>query len=223
MWDPPLQMPGLWAWLSAPQLTGLSDGDPVSTFTDISGLGHSPTAAGTARALYKINIKNSFPALLYDGVNDSHRLTISSVTQPITIFVAAQLNDLAGGDRGCVGYGFGAGLEIIFGFQGANSRWKSSTAASNIFDANSSGDTNWDVHTVQVNGASSFHRKNGTQTASGTLSAGTGATEFDVGVDAGAAAFWSGYIGEVVTCIGGTPPTLTQIQLMESYLTARWR
>lgn len=57
-------------WLDANQLTGLSDGDAVSTWTDESGNGNSPTGSGSTRPLYKTNIKNGKPALLFDGTDD---------------------------------------------------------------------------------------------------------------------------------------------------------
>lgn len=56
--------------LKASAITGLNDGDPVSTWPDSSGNGHDVTAAGTARPLYKTNILNGKPVVRFDGIND---------------------------------------------------------------------------------------------------------------------------------------------------------
>jgi hypothetical protein len=45
-------------WLDASRLT-LADNDPISTWTDLSGSGFSPTAAGAARPTLKTNVLNS--------------------------------------------------------------------------------------------------------------------------------------------------------------------
>lgn len=66
----PASLSNLVLWTPADQLTGLSDGDPVSTFTDRSGNGNDITAVTTTRPLYKTNIINGKPALLFDGTDD---------------------------------------------------------------------------------------------------------------------------------------------------------
>lgn len=67
--DPTL-LSGLKMWMAVDKLTGLSDGDPVSSATDSSGLGNHATQTSTARPLYKTGIVNSKPALLFDGTDD---------------------------------------------------------------------------------------------------------------------------------------------------------
>jgi hypothetical protein len=58
-------------WLKADAITGLSDSDPVVTWEDSSGNGHDPTQ-GTAgfRPLFKANVINGLPAVLFDGSDD---------------------------------------------------------------------------------------------------------------------------------------------------------
>lgn len=48
-------------WYEPSKLTGLSDGDLISTQTDSSGLGRHVTASGGSRPTYKTNIINGLP------------------------------------------------------------------------------------------------------------------------------------------------------------------
>jgi hypothetical protein len=57
-------------------ITGLADGDPVSTWSDRSGNNNSPTAVTTQRPLYKVNEQSGNPAVRFDGTDD--RLVFSS-------------------------------------------------------------------------------------------------------------------------------------------------
>lgn len=59
-------------WLDASALTGLSDNDPCSSFTDMSGNGRHFIASGTARATYKTNVLNGKAVLRFDGVDDTY-------------------------------------------------------------------------------------------------------------------------------------------------------
>jgi len=67
----PTSIAGLQAWWDASQLTGLADGDPVATWTDMTGNGRH-AAQGTAgqQPAYRAGFLNSLPVLQFDGVND---------------------------------------------------------------------------------------------------------------------------------------------------------
>lgn len=83
----PDQLGDLAVWLDASQLTGLTDGAAVSTFTDKSGNGRSPTALTTARPTYKTNIVGGLPVVRFDGVDDAMAVTFgATLAQPTTIF-----------------------------------------------------------------------------------------------------------------------------------------
>lgn len=67
----PPRLPGLTLWLDASGLSG-SDGDPVTTWTDLSGQGNHATQSTTAaKPTFKTNIVNGRAAVLFDGVDDS--------------------------------------------------------------------------------------------------------------------------------------------------------
>ena len=55
-------------WLDASQINGLADGDPISTWLDLSGFRRDATSAGAARPTFKTNIVNGKPVARFDGV-----------------------------------------------------------------------------------------------------------------------------------------------------------
>jgi hypothetical protein len=57
----PDDISGLWSWLKADAIGGLSDGDPITTWQDSSAANHDATASGGNRPVYKTNILNSLP------------------------------------------------------------------------------------------------------------------------------------------------------------------
>lgn len=85
----PTDVSGLVLWLKADAITGLSDSDPVSTWTDSSGNSNSATGSGTARPLYKTGILNSLPVVRFDGVNDTLRITRNAGLEPSAVTIIA--------------------------------------------------------------------------------------------------------------------------------------
>ena len=65
----PKLLPGLKLWLSAGAL-GLRDGDPVASWTDLSGRGNNATAAGTVPPKYRANAANGQAAVTLDGATN---------------------------------------------------------------------------------------------------------------------------------------------------------
>lgn len=64
----PTDLPGLVLWLDADAIAGLSDGDPVGTWSDQSGESNDFTQATTARKpTYKTSIQNGLPIVRFDG------------------------------------------------------------------------------------------------------------------------------------------------------------
>jgi hypothetical protein len=93
----PIVVPSMTMWLRAESLGNtLVDGDPVSTWSDQSGLNFHVTGAGSVRPLYKTNIINSvYPVVRFDGTNDvlTSTLTLNSliVNSAFTIFIVAKI------------------------------------------------------------------------------------------------------------------------------------
>jgi hypothetical protein len=82
----PTDIAGLQSWLKADALA-LSDGDPISTWTDASPTPVSPTASGSARPTYKTNVVNGKPVARFDGADD----TMSFASNPLAGAAAGTL------------------------------------------------------------------------------------------------------------------------------------
>lgn len=64
----PVDLSNLEFWYSIPKLTGLVEGNLITTITDFSGRGkHLSLQAGRTRGTYKENIINGFPSMLTAG------------------------------------------------------------------------------------------------------------------------------------------------------------
>lgn len=74
----PASISGLKLWLDASQITGLSDGDSVTNWFDLSGNTNDfSQSTASRRPLYKTAVQNGLPGVLGDGVDD--RLESASV------------------------------------------------------------------------------------------------------------------------------------------------
>lgn len=77
----PRKLAGLRLWLAADRITGLANGDPVSSWTDLSGQGNHATQSTTAaKPLWKTGIANGRPGVLFDGVDDFLSLAAGACT-----------------------------------------------------------------------------------------------------------------------------------------------
>lgn len=104
----PTDISGLKLWLKADAITGKSDGDTVSTWSDSSGLGNDATA-GTA-PIYKTNIINGLPVVRFSSsILDTP--SISWTNQ--TIFIVGLGS---GSNRYAVSFSSGSENALIYGF-----------------------------------------------------------------------------------------------------------
>ena len=86
----PSQIANLKLWLSAPDIPGLSDGNAISTWNDLSGNEYDLTqATESLQPLYKTNIKNGLPIVRFDGTDDYIRAPTISITAPYTFFIVS--------------------------------------------------------------------------------------------------------------------------------------
>lgn len=212
LWTPTLLGAALCAQWKADAIGGLSDGDPISTWTDTTSGAYALTQTGSARPTYKTNIQNGLPVARFASAS-SQFLAVSSVfgisAQPFSIAAVwshggnaqalCQFNNDTGGcyttGATTLGWNCGAGITI---------------ACSQA------------VHvTVGVgNGASSLIAVDGTVT---TGSAGTRAPTggFKVGSErTGTSFFLNGDIGEII--VTNTALSTTDRQTLEGYLAYKW-
>ena len=110
----PASIAGLVLWLDASQITGLNDGDAVATWNDLSGLANNATqGTASARPLYKTNIKNGKPALLFDGVDDGFSLTTGLSLSAYTVFVVWAQTDAGFGSLSFIKLGDNYNLHAL--------------------------------------------------------------------------------------------------------------
>lgn len=89
----PDQVTGLTLWLKADAIAGLSDGDPVGTWSDSSGQGnHATQATAAKKPTYKTNIINGLPAVRFDGVDDYLQASIPDLRNGLAFLVVKHLS-----------------------------------------------------------------------------------------------------------------------------------
>lgn len=79
---------GCQLWMDASQLTGLANGDALTTFTDLSGAARHATGVTTTRPTYysSANLINSLPVVRFDAT--THKMTTGyTVSGAFTIFL----------------------------------------------------------------------------------------------------------------------------------------
>ncbi len=108
----PSQIAGLKIWLAADAIDGVSDGDSVSVWRDLSGSGSSAYPyAYSKRPIYKTNIVNSRPVVRFNGVNQSMMgkgFNLNAVTGFLVVTARNQARDW---DR-LIGFGPAAGSDF---------------------------------------------------------------------------------------------------------------
>lgn len=100
----PDDISGLWSWHDADSLS-LNNDDPVGDsgtgkeWTDRGTNGYDMVqSTATNRPLFKTNVQNSKPGILFDGSNDWLETTTATLTQAFTVCVACK-NTSVSGDR----------------------------------------------------------------------------------------------------------------------------
>ncbi len=86
----PAKITSIAHWYKASHITGLNDGDPVSTWSDLVGSSHA-TGVTTTRPLYKTG--SGSPYLQFDGSDDELTATVAAMTN-CTFLVIARWNAL---------------------------------------------------------------------------------------------------------------------------------
>ena len=121
----PDDISGCMLWLKADAITGHSDGDDLTAWTDTSGEGHDITVPATAarRPHYKTGIINSKAAILFTGSNDEYLTTsgINDITKggvDYTVFLVVKPTSVSTNNQ------------LMFG-SSSNTNWQATTFASN--------------------------------------------------------------------------------------------
>jgi hypothetical protein len=143
----PADIDGLVGWWDASTLTGLSDGNPVGTWYDITGT-RDLTATGTERPVFKTGVTPSgLNAVRFDGSDDNLAATVLA-QRTFSIVMAAKVTggDAArilayNGTAGASGAGMYATSTTYFSLRGGVSQTSHSSATP---------DSNWHVFAYQA-------------------------------------------------------------------------
>ena len=202
------------AWYSADSITGLSDGDPVSTWPDRTANGFDLTSATINRPTYKTGIQNTLPAVRFDGTDNwMMNLSVGVRSQPITVFIVysqivyANYATMVSGGNGSANFY----MYNHIGQSGIR------LAGPDEVLTDKSHPETMSYVTARWSGATSFVRLNGVQSAA--VDPGTGdITNFMIGaVTGGSSRFFRGDICEVIMYVGAEDPTAN-----EAGLAAKW-
>ncbi len=85
----PTDLTNLSIWLKAEDLSGNTDGTPVSTWVDSSTNSRDFTGAGAVRPIYRANALNSLGALEFDGLDDEMSFGSNYAVNDFTLFYVA--------------------------------------------------------------------------------------------------------------------------------------
>jgi hypothetical protein len=218
----PGTLSGLVLWTKAEGM-GLNNGDPVSTWADLSSAANDLTQVSPQRPQYQTNLINSKPALVFDGDNDvlvraddvdfdfgSGNFSIYFVMKQYASNADATFlsKDTSGSDNGI----------NIFIFSNVLGVWNGSTS----INASGSDNTNWHIYTVQRTGTGTNQLtiyRNGSQVGQGTDSR-TLANSQELKVGGSTSKYAFVYIAEIVVQKGFA--TSTDRDNMHTYLNGRY-
>jgi hypothetical protein len=164
----PTDIAGCAAWLKAESLVA-SDGDAITTWTDLSGNSNSPTQATAGKKpLYKTNIVNGKPVLRFDG-SDDYLTKAFTLNQGFTvIMVYKQVALGASGSHDIIFDGGSAAAALL----GVNNAPHTNMYAGAVLQSGASptfapANGAFAVVTAVFNGGSSALYENGTQKFTG--------------------------------------------------------
>lgn len=230
----PTNISGLQFWFKADSLA-LSDGNAISTWNDSGPRGANATqGSGTSQPLYKTNIKNGLPCVLFDGSNDYFNVTSASFSG-MTVFCAANLSGSADNTAvlamNTTGNDYGTGDACIL-----TSPQSAGAGYFRIFwrgiyrDVTGYTYRTWCLHTNRVADAGGGNvtitmRYNGSQVDSNTqaASATNNPTKGVIGArlyPTVQSPYLKNYLGEYI--VYNSALTDTQIASVENYLNAKW-
>lgn len=205
----PHRIAGLGLWLDASAITGLNNNDPVTTWSDQSGFNNDASQpTGANKPLFKTNVINTLPAILFDGIDDYMDINVLSfLDTACSVFIVSSassattswMNNFTHSDASGTTDFFQFGIEVTTGSAVMD-------IESGVFVKEGSGyhDDLWHIWTGQKDASNSidhFSIDNGTPVTnaattilSNTDSTVVGAIKFNSTI----VQCWNGYISEII-------------------------
>lgn len=201
-------------WYDATEISG-SDGDAIGTWADQEGNADLTQSTSSKKPTFKLDILNEYPIVRYDGSDDILDVDSISISQPVHHFVVVAKTDASSNDG------------VVFDLTGASGNhrlsWRNSTSAwrmnaGSTLDGGSH-DNDFHIRTALFDGASSVHREDATQIASGD--AGSEALDgYTSGNDRAESTPLDGDIAEIL--IYNASLSTSDRDDVESYLSKKW-
>ena len=170
-----ITLQNLSVWLKADAITSLSDGDPVSTWTDSSNNSVNATQSTTSKKpTYRTGVVNGQPAVRFDGVDDfmstdnvtlnSHftAFIVSSAQSSSPVFVEQGTSILSDEGMRFSGKG-GLGYADAFGVRRSSTTHRANASLGWL------GHTTWAIGAFKYDGSHTL-KKNGASVSNGTVS-----------------------------------------------------
>lgn len=215
----PADIPGLRVHLDADKISGLSDAQAVSSWSDLSGFGNDFSEA-TDQPTYETSEINSLPVVRFNGTNDLLAATLNStLPQPFTLFlvakhsagsVSADEHIVGGQDSGGTGHGYvkandGTPDQVT---ADAGSEADIAALSSSAF-----------VLVVAYDGASSVARYGGTQTTESPGS--NNLKKLVLGANGAESGNFAG-VDIAEFAVYNRKLTVAQMRMLEDYANAKW-
>ncbi len=208
---------GLQVWLKADSITGLSDDEAVTTWTDSSSVSNNVTqSTADKKPLYKTNIINSQPVVRFDGTNDTLTGAFSSsVSTPYTLFAVATFRSSYTSQEAILDGGGDLNGYLFRSVNNSSAYFNNSNQIGSVAATTN----NWNIYSVLVNGASSALRANNGTAATGTL-AGTALLGLRLAERGGGVEFGDVDIAEVM--VYNSALSTSDRQGLEAYLQGKY-
>ena len=212
-----IQLGGALIWLAADKITGLADGEALTTWINTgTGANFTQAVAGNKPTYQTLEI-GTLPIVRFDGNNDLlSAAAVMSLTQPCMIYWVAKRT----GNTSAYNVGVTQTTETIaFGFNAGVNTWYTYSNPALVTQAAS--DNAFHLMICHYNAGSSTMYMDSLTGAAKVLDSGdiTNGT-FHVGATSGAAAALAGDIAEIL--VFSSAHTAAERTLVSNYLAAKW-
>lgn len=159
----PLRIANCIAWLSAPRITGVSDGAALTPWTDLSSGGNSfSRITAAASPIYQSSGgANGKPYVQFNGSTQGlTRVFGATISQPVTIFGVIRHNSNTAGNEslwGGINSDGSARSGVLQRTAGTPGTWSVPASLSG-----GAANTNWNIHEIVYNNTASIYVVNGT-------------------------------------------------------------
>ena len=223
----PLDIPGCVLWLDASQITGLNDGDDVSTWPDLSvSANDAAQATAAAKPHYKTNIQNGLPVVRFAETGPSMMqcgaasFSGAGARTILVVYHSTQVGSVDSICGQCASDSANTWCVIQSRTVGATGDPYIAAYANDL--SGPAQDNAWKIASMVFDGTTATAFKNGSQTATGDKSAwntvdngfrlGHSSTSGNEPMD--------GDIAEIV--VYNTSLSVTDRGILEAYLSAKW-